>query len=670
MKPNKKLLLLTFLSVCFLLHMPGLKAEAASAVPINSDTFPDDAFRAYLLDNPFDRDHDGALNEYELENAESLDIDAAAYQIYDFTGVEHLYNLNSIRYENGCLSGELDLSDLHNLEWLYVSNNNLTEVILSDKASFWTIDVRFNNMNSMDDVKGVVKTSNTYISFYPQGEKIEPALTSEFFPDEVFRNELKKYDSNENGILEMDGEISSIGYFNEADTAGIDNFEGIQYLVYLENLKITDAKHGITDQLPHGLRGFDFEDAGLKTLPELPETLMEFRGSHNKLTTIPELPAGIVHLQLDHNNLSGVQDFSKYKNLTIIELHENKISGIVLADDVQYEIIHIARNGMKSLDDVVGADWIKWDEDNGVNFHFSPQRSICEIEGHLLTSYKWGSKPGPYNAGYKYRECSSCDFGYEEITFPQVTSIKLSATTYTYNGSVKTPTVTVKDSKGTLLKKDTDYTVEYEPGRKNVGTYDVTIRFKGNYADTIKKTFKIVKATQKITASNKTLKVGGSTVKLGAKRTTGNGTLTYSSSNSKVATVSSTGVITAKGAGKATITITAKETTNYKKTTKTVTVTVYPKATSVSSLKAGKKQMTVKWYKRDNITGYEVRYSRNSSMSGAKTVKVTSSKTTSKVIKGLTAQKKYYVQVRTYKTVNGGKYPSGWSAKKSVTVKK
>ena len=46
--------------------------------------------------------------------------------------------------------------------------------------------------------------------------------------------------------------------------------------------------------------------------------------------------------------------------------------------------------------------------------------------------------------------------------------MKLSATTYTYNGKVQKPSVTVKDSKGKALKNGTDYTVSYPKGMKNV----------------------------------------------------------------------------------------------------------------------------------------------------------------------------------------------------------
>ena len=56
-------------------------------------------------------------------------------------------------------------------------------------------------------------------------------------------------------------------------------------------------------------------------------------------------------------------------------------------------------------------------------------------------------------------------------------------------------------------------------------------------------------------------------------------------------------------------------------------------------------------------------------MSGAKTTTIKSYKTVSKKITRLSKKKKYYVQVRTYKTVSKVKYYSGWSGKKTVMTK-
>lgn len=54
---------------------------------------------------------------------------------------------------------------------------------------------------------------------------------------------------------------------------------------------------------------------------------------------------------------------------------------------------------------------------------------------------------------------------------------------------------------------------------------------------------------------------------------------------------------------------------------------------------------------------------------GGKTCTVTSNKTTSKTFTGLKSKKKYYVWVRTYKTVNGTKHYSAWSARSYITTK-
>ena len=106
------------------------------------------------------------------------------------------------------------------------------------------------------------------------------------------------------------------------------------------------------------------------------------------------------------------------------------------------------------------------------------------------------------------------------------------------------------------------------------------------------------------------------------------------------------------------------------------TFTIKPKGTSVSKVKAAKKGFKVTWKKQaTQTTGYEVQYSTASNFKkGNKTVTVSKNKTTSKSVSKLSAKKKYYVRVRTYKTVkvNGKnvKLYSGWSKAKSVTTKK
>ncbi len=70
------------------------------------------------------------------------------------------------------------------------------------------------------------------------------------------------------------------------------------------------------------------------------------------------------------------------------------------------------------------------------------------------------------------------------ITAKTITpAVTLSASKYVYNAKMKTPAVTVKDGSKKLVK-NTDYTVTYASGRKNVGKYKVTVKMKGNYSGT------------------------------------------------------------------------------------------------------------------------------------------------------------------------------------------
>ena len=146
-----------------------------------------------------------------------------------------------------------------------------------------------------------------------------------------------------------------------------------------------------------------------------------------------------------------------------------------------------------------------------------------------------------------------------------------------------------------------------------------------------------------------TVKVGGQTLKSGTDYK-----LTYENNkNVGTATVTITGI----GAYKDSVSKTFK---------------INPKATTMSTVTAASKGFTAKWKKlTTQTTGYQLQYALNSKFtSGKKTVTISSNKTVSKKVTKLKASKKYYVRVRTYKTVSSKKYYSAWSKAKAVTTKK
>lgn len=161
-------------------------------------------------------------------------------------------------------------------------------------------------------------------------------------------------------------------------------------------------------------------------------------------------------------------------------------------------------------------------------------------------------------------------------------TVKLSATSSTYDGKVKTPSVVVKNANGTTLTKGTHYTVTYASDRKNVGTYKVTVKMKGNYTGTKTLTFNIIPAKTAIT------------------KITNSGT----------------------------------------------TAKLYWKA------------------KTAQATGYQVQYSASSKFTSAKTKNITSYKTSSVSLSGISKTKTTYIRIRTYKTVGGTKHYSLWKTYK------
>ena len=127
---------------------------------------------------------------------------------------------------------------------------------------------------------------------------------------------------------------------------------------------------------------------------------------------------------------------------------------------------------------------------------------------------------------------------------------------FVYNGQNQKPSVTLVKDGETELVLDTDYTVTNEGGT-NAGEYTVTVAGKGNYdaQTTVTKKFTITKGTITLTYSSD--KAEG---KIGVAFTAptlnnpSSVAVTYSSSNTDVATINDEGAVTLVGPGEATIT--------------------------------------------------------------------------------------------------------------------
>ncbi len=116
--------------------------------------------------------------------------------------------------------------------------------------------------------------------------------------------------------------------------------------------------------------------------------------------------------------------------------------------------------------------------------------------------------------------------------------------------------------------------------------------------------------------------------------------------------------------GKATIYITGKG--NY--TGKRIrTFKINPSGTKITGVTGGVKKLQVKWRKQgakmsaSRITGYQLQISTVRTFSRKKTETVKGYSKVSKTIRNLISKRRYFVRIRTYKTVNNVKYWSAWS---------
>ena len=149
--------------------------------------------------------------------------------------------------------------------------------------------------------------------------------------------------------------------------------------------------------------------------------------------------------------------------------------------------------------------------------------------------------------------------------------------------------------------------------------------------------------------------------------------LTYHSNNKNIKVNKNTGKVTvkAKYVGSATITIKSPSTNKYEGTCLKIKFTVLPSKTKIASvINNDKGTLSIFWNKNVSGSGYQLQYSTSSSFKKHTTTKTIKKKSTGKlVLKGIPANKTYYIRIRTMKIVNGKKYYSAWSSSKKGKVK-
>ena len=705
-KMKKRILALLTAAAMVLTMVPAMAfAESAEPVPvvaITKENFPDDNFRDIVVD--YDEYDDEILYDYEIKYIRYMDLTDEG--ISDLTGIQYFSALEQL-YCNGNQLTSLDVSYMKNLVELNCSNNLLTELNvwgcsnlhylyahhnrletldLDPDARYETLQLQYNDFTDESDIKkngNALKYTIDY-AYHPQNS-VQPVRVNESnFPDPAFRKVLAGY-AGSDGMLSPDEFvwIRSLDLSNSdlEDLTGIHHFfnleelyvnacylteipelpdsikklqanynyltelpelpESLEFLMCIDNqlTSLPELPEGLKElhcydnqlmslpELPYGLETLACTRNQLTSLPNLPDTLDELSCSENKLTQLPKLPAALVNLQCDRNRLTSLPTLPaslKYMNCEQNQITElpalpskilnicisvNKMGGIL--DLTQAPFLEIVEAGDNLFTGVKLNPTTKYER---IDVSKNAMKSTADITGR--NDIVWDISPFWFSD-----QKEACDLNGHSY------KAKVTKASFDESGS----SVNVCTVCG-----EYDYSTQTMiAGVKAPGS--ITKVYSGSV-------FAAPKFAVK-TADGKTLKQGTdyTVKKVTSAKLKNVGKYEYK--------------ITLKGA-------------KYKGS-KSVYVTVNPKGTVINKVtKPAKKQIKVTWQKRTaQVTGYQIRYSTKQNMNGAVTVKVKNFKTNTKTIKNLKSKKKYWVQVRTYKTVNGKMYVSKWSTKKTVTTK-
>lgn len=204
------------------------------------------------------------------------------------------------------------------------------------------------------------------------------------------------------------------------------------------------------------------------------------------------------------------------------------------------------------------------------------KKAVCHIVVKKAGDHKYDStieKASTSKDGKIIDKCSRCGDVKAAQIISHPTKVVLNNSNFVYDGKIKTPTVTVTSADGKTIDS-ANYDISYANGRKDAGTYDVKVTFKGNYTGSLTTKFTIAKANQslKIKLPKKKMKVGAKAkIKITANK--GHGKVTYKVSNKKIAKIKN-GKLVALKKGKVKLTVTLKATKNYKQKKVTIIIKV------------------------------------------------------------------------------------------------
>lgn len=583
-------------------------------VYISEDNFPDAVFRSYVAE-VLDTDGNNYLSKTECNSVTNISLNNSKYlkKIASLQGIEYFPNLTTLDCPANLLTS-LDMSSNTKLTVLNCTNNALTSLNVSKNTALISLNCSDNKLTELD-VSACTQLKDIYCQSN-QLSKLTLGNHSKMTELNCMNNNLTTLSLggctklttlavNSNRLTGLDvtkcTELVNIyGGTNQLTSIDLTNLRQLKWLSVDSN-QLTSLNVNNCTKLLH----LECGSNRIKELDMTHNTQLSFLHCESNGLTRLYLTGcgGLTDLDCSANKLTGF-DLGSCSGLTTISCGSNQLSYLNLPCDL---------TGSAS----VSSQTCTYTETSNLKLDLS---EIAYLDVDRITNLKGGSISGTILTAtartitYSYRIGTlNSSPVYMSVTLKLKEAPKIPVTKITLNktsaklfiGKTVTLTPTVQPSNAT------DQIVTWKSMNKNVATVNskgvVTAKAAGTanircIAADGSEVMAVCKVTvtkpvTKITLNKTSAKIfigNKTTLKATVSPSTATDkTVTWKSSNTKVATVNkTTGVVTAKAVGTATITCTASDGSGVKTTCKiTVTkpVTKIKLSTTGATLKVNKK---------------------------------------------------------------------------------
>ena len=476
-------------------------SEEKKGIKIGSNTFPDEKFRAYILEN-IDKDGDGYLSETEI--AETTSITCGARSISSLKGIEYFVNVQSIDCRGNNLT-QLDVSKNIYLRGLACFENNLTQLDVSKNTVLEKLACQQNNLIQLDVSKNV-----WYLNCY--------------------KNNLTQLDVSKNVTL----------WYLYCDNNNLTQLD-ISKSVELRNLSC--AKNNLTQlDISKNVKLYMLScyKNNLTQLDVCKNTALEdLDCSENNLTQLDvSKNAKLCELKCYNNNISQL-DVSNKSNLRILSCDRNvQVTGyngtitypdsstsenrldeesLPITDDFSdFEMKEVYKTdnpiSAKTVQQVTKADdthvsYIGLYPNTSYNLYVCKQASISTpftdvfTEDNLLYINQYESDSDG-NLSIDYVPMQEVAGAVEILVAEKRINItddaRVCMADIKYDGETHSPLIEYYFS-DSLLSEGIDYEIEGDYEAKEPGTYTIRIRGIGQYTGTLELQYKIIDTTPVVT---------------------------------------------------------------------------------------------------------------------------------------------------------------------------